>query len=254
MELYGFVLATLLVYNNSLVLLGPTAWGSGIGARKAFAIAVAAQLLGAATSTMPKLAVGTAEFIYIASLYAVLSLAKISVPISILSYSIHFPKLEAAALWLLSPLLAVATYIFCKAVRIGGAAAAPSLFAVMYVFGYNNVSLLVHSPLAAAAAVALGTYLGLGYSRWVMELAALRPRTTAAVNVTVAMAALLGILFSIPISFTLVAYSSMLAASYSQKMRVIKIEKFLKAYIGVLAALGASAIFPYLKPLLAPRA
>ncbi|MGC9130721.1 MAG: hypothetical protein ACP5H5_03945, partial [Pyrobaculum sp.] len=125
MELYGFVLATLLVYNNSLVLLGPTAWGSGIGARKAFAIAVAAQLLGAATSTMPKLAVGTAEFIYIASLYAVLSLAKISVPISILSYSIHFPKLEAAALWLLSPLLAVATYIFCKAVRIGGAAAAP---------------------------------------------------------------------------------------------------------------------------------
>ncbi|MGC9130720.1 MAG: hypothetical protein ACP5H5_03940, partial [Pyrobaculum sp.] len=154
---------------------------------------------------------------------------------------------------LLSPLLAVATYIFCKAVRIGGAAAAPSLFAVMYVFGYNNVSLLVHSPLTAAAAVALGTYLGLGYSRWVMELAALRPRTTAAVNVTVAMAALLGILFSIPISFTLVAYSSMLAASYSQKMRVIKIEKFLKAYIGVLAALGASAIFPYLKPLLAPR-
>jgi phosphate/sulfate permease len=124
----------------------------------------------------------------------------------------------------------------------------------MYAFGYNNVALLVHSPLTAAAAVALGTYLGLGYSRWVMELAALRPRTTATVNITVALAALLGIIFSIPISFTLVAYSSMLAASYSQKMRVIKIEKFLKAYIGVLAALGASAIFPYLKPLLAPLA
>lgn len=55
-----------------------------------------------------------------------------------------------------------------------------------------------------------------------MELAALRPRTTATINATVALAAHLGILSSIPISFTLVAYSSMLTASYSQKMRVIK--------------------------------
>lgn len=252
--IYGFVLTSLLVYNNSLVLLGPTAWGTGLGARRAVAVAVAAQLLGTYTSTLSQIRVGTPEFLYVATLYVFLSLAKISLPISVLSYSIHSPRPEAFALWMASPAASALTYPLCKLLRGGTALSALSLFVAMYAFGYNNIAIFAYNPLTTAAAVVLGTYFGAGLSRWVLEIAALRPRTTAAINLTVATAALIGTIFATPMSFTLVAYSAMLVASYSQQIRVIKIEKFAKAYLGILIAVAASLIFPALKPLLAPPA
>ncbi|MCX8137610.1 hypothetical protein [Pyrobaculum aerophilum] len=254
MELYGLILAALLIYNNSLVLLGPTAWGAGIGARKAFVIAAAAQLLGVLTSTMAQLPISLPEFLYIGALYLLLSLVKISLPISVIGYSIHAPRPEAVALWLLSPLVSVATVALCKTLKRGRPLAALSLFLVMYLFGFNNVALFTCDAALAAAAVVAGTYFGLGFSRWVIDIAALRPKTAAAVNLTVALGALAGILLSVPISFTLVAYSSILAASYSQGMRIIRVEKFAKAYLATLLALAAALIFPYLKSLLVPRA
>jgi phosphate/sulfate permease len=69
-------------------------------------------------------------------------------------------------------------------------------------------------------------------------------------NLSVAVSAFIGILAHIPISFTLVAYSAMLVASYSSAIRVVKIEKFLRAYLGIIATLLAALIFHVAEPLL----
>lgn len=249
-DIYAFVLALLLVYNNSLVLLGPTAWGTGVGPRKALAVAVVAQLLGAATSSMTPLRLDLAMFLYIALLYLLLSLAKISLPVSVVGYAISSFKPEAVVLWLTSPAVSLATYVWCRVLKRGGGLSLPSLFLVMYAFGYNNVALFSHNLILTASATALGTYLGLGFSRWVADLVALRSRTAVAINLSVAVGAFIGILAGIPISFTLVAYSAMLVASYSFSMRVVKIEKFVKAYLGIVAALLAAFIFHVAEPLL----
>ncbi|ACB40550.1 hypothetical protein [Pyrobaculum neutrophilum] len=251
-EIYAFILATLLIYNNSLVVLGPTAWGTGLGPRRSYAVAVAGQLLGVATSTMRPIHMGTAEFLYISFLYVAISAAKISLPISVAGYAISSLSPGAAAIWLTSPATSAATYALCRTRSIAKLAA-PSLLLVMYMFGYNNVALFNLNPALTAAAVLIGTYLGLGYSRWVVDIAALRPRTAASINLTASLGALLGTLANVPISFTLVAYSSMLVSAYTSNVRIIRARKFVKAYAGILIALLAASIFPYLKSLPLPH-
>jgi phosphate/sulfate permease len=118
----------------------------------------------------------------------------------------------------------------------------------MYAFGYNNVALFSRNIVLTASAIAMGTYLGLGFSRWAADLVALRQRTAVSINLSAATGALIGILAHIPISFTLVAYSAMLVASYSSAIRVVKIEKFLRAYLGIIAALLAALIFRAVEP------
>ncbi len=248
--IYATVLALLLVYNNSLVLLGPTAWGTGAGPKKALVVAVVAQMLGVATSSMTSLRLDLTTFLYIALLYLLLSLARISLPVSVVGYAISSFKPEAVVLWLTSPAVSLVAYIWCRLLKRGGDLPLPSLFLVMYAFGYNNVALFSHNLVLTALAVALGTYLGLGFSRWVADLVALRSRTAVAINLSVMVGAFIGTLAGIPISFTLVAYSAMLVASYSSSMRVLKIEKFVRAYLGIVAALLAAFIFHVAEPLL----
>jgi hypothetical protein len=247
-DIYAFILALLLIYNNSLVLLGPTAWGTGVGPRKALAVATVAQLLGVITSSMHPLQIGHATFLYIAVLYFLLSMAKISLPVSVVSYAISSFRPEAVALWLTSPTASLIAYMWCRLAKRSGALPLLSLFAVMYAFGYNNVALFSRNIVLTASAIAMGTYLGLGFSRWAADLVALRQRTAVSINLSVATGALIGILAHIPISFTLVAYSAMLVASYSSAIRVVKIEKFLGAYLGIIAALLAALIFRAVEP------
>jgi hypothetical protein len=242
-DIYASILALLLIYNNSLVLLGPTAWGTGVGPGKAFAVAVFAQLLGVITSSMAPLQIDHATFLYIAVLYFLLSLAKISLPVSVVSYAISSFRPEAVALWLASPAASLVAYIWCKLAKRSGALSLLSLFAVMYAFGYNNVAIFSRNIVLTTVAIAVGTYLGLGFSRWAADLVALRQRTALSINLSVAIGALVGILAKIPISFTLVAYSAMLVASYSSAIRIVKIEKFVRAYLGIVAALLAALIF-----------
>jgi len=247
-DIYAFILALLLIYNNSLVLLGPTAWGTGVGPRKALVVAAVAQLLGVATSSMHPLQIGHTTFLYIAVLYFLLSMAKISLPVSVVSYAISSLRPEAVALWLTSPAVSLIAYMWCRLAKRSGALSLLSLFAVMYAFGYNNVALFSRNIVLTASAIAMGTYLGLGFSRWAADLVALRQRTAVSINLSAATGALIGILAHIPISFTLVAYSAMLVASYSSAIRVVKIEKFLRAYLGIIAALLAALIFRAVEP------
>jgi hypothetical protein len=242
-DIYASVLALLLIYNNSLVLLGPTAWGAGVGPKKAFAVAVFAQLLGVITSSMALLQIGHTTFLYIAVLYFLLSLAKISLPVSVVSYAMSSLRPEAVALWLTSPAVSLIAYVWCRVAKRGGALSLLSLFAVMYAFGYNNVALFSRNIVLTAVAIVMGTYLGLGFSRWAADLVALRQRTAVSINLSVATGALIGILAKIPISFTLVAYSAMLVASYSSVIKIVKIEKFIRAYLGIIAALLVAFIF-----------
>jgi len=249
-DIYAFTLALLLVYNNSLVLLGPTAWGTGVGPRKAMTVAVIAQLLGTATSSMTPLRLDLITFLYIALLYVLLSLAKISLPLSVVGYAMSSLRPEAVMFWLTSPAVSLAAYVWCRLLKRVGGLPPLSLFLVMYAFGFNNVALFSHNPILTALAVTLGTYLGLGFSRWVADLVALRSRTAVAINLSVVAGASIGILAGIPISFTLIVYSAMLVASYSYSMRVVKIEKFIRAYLGIVAALLAAFIFHVAEPLL----
>ncbi|ABO09235.1 hypothetical protein [Pyrobaculum calidifontis] len=253
--IYPAVLAFLLAYNNSLVLLGPTAWGSGAGPRRSFAIALAGQMLGMATSNLQPLKIGTAEFFYISALYVALTAAKISLPVAVVTYAIHRPSLDAALFWLLSPAVALSAYAY---EAVGGRyTTLLTLFAVMYAFGYNNLALFAENYALTAVAAAAGTYLGLSYSRWVLDLAALRSKVANSVNLAAATAAALGTALGIPISFTLVAYSALLVTSLRHRIRVIKVEKFVKAYLSIAVAVVAAAIFPALRQLLqlqAPQA
>lgn len=249
-DIYTFLLALILIYNNSLVLLGPTAWGTGVGPRRSFIIAVAGQLLGISTSHMSHIHVETSEFLYIAALYTALSIAKISIPISIVGYAIYSLRPDAVILWLTSPTVSLIVFPLCKLLKRSDIMILPSLFLLMYVFGYNNVALFSRNIPLATLAVVVGTYLGLGFSRWVADLVALRPRTVVAINLATIIGAFIGISFNIPVSFTLVAYSAMLVASLSSSIRLIKIEKFVRTYVGIIIALIAAAIFPALKSLL----
>ncbi|MFN3804868.1 MAG: hypothetical protein ACK4SY_07415 [Pyrobaculum sp.] len=245
------------MYNNSLVLLGPTGWGTGVGPRRSFIVAVLGQALGAATSNMEPVSLGLEEFIYITALYLALSAAKISLPISVVSYAMSTYRVEAISLWLTSPLFAFFALAFCKVLKGGGGLSLPTLFVLMYLFGYNNLALFSHNLVTTVVAATIGTYMGLSYSRWVVDLVALRPRTTVSINLTMIVGALAASLIQVPLSFTLVAYSALLTASSRYKIRVIRIEKFIKAYIGIMLALFFASIFPFLKSLLqylAPQA
>ncbi|MEM4765335.1 MAG: hypothetical protein QW598_10600, partial [Pyrobaculum sp.] len=247
MDIYATVLAVLLIYNNSLVLLGPSAWGAGLGFRKAYLITLAGITLGAATSPLRPIQLGPAEFAYLTALYVSLTLLKISVPLAVAAYSITGLSAHSALLWITSPLFAAVTYPLCKLLKGGRRLTAPSLFLTAYLFGLNNVALFAKEPSSTLVATAAGAYLGLSLSKWVLDLAAVRPRTALAVNLTVAAAALAGALTHVPISFTLVAYSSLLAASSAYEIRIVKIERFVRAYLGVVAALASALIFPFLK-------
>jgi len=253
--IYSATLAFLLAYNNSLVLLGPTAWGSGVGPRRSFAIALAGQMLGMATSNLPPLKIDAAEFLYISALYVALTAAKISLPVAVVAYAIYKPSLDAAFFWLLSPAVALSAYIYGA---VGGRyTTLLTLFAVMYAFGYNNLALFAENYALTAVAAAAGTYLGLSYSRWVLDLVALRSRVVNSANLAAATAAALGTALGIPISFTLVAYSALLVTSLRCRIRVVKIEKFVKAYLSIAVAVVAAAILPALRQLLqlqAPQA
>lgn len=246
MEIY--ILVFLLVYNNSLVLLGPTTWGAGIKPKKSLAIATLGQISGVVTSNMTPLVLNFDEFLYIVTLYVFLSLAKISLPISIITYAMSIQRSEAVALWMLSPLFAVLTPAFCRLKN--NALAMPTLFAVMYMFGYNNIALLSHDLFLTTVATFLGTYFGLKYSRWVIDLTALKPATAISINLTIISGAVVGSIYKIPISFTLVAYSALLSASMQYVVKFVRFEKFVKAYLGILLTIVLVVIFPYLKSLL----
>ncbi|MFN7105287.1 MAG: hypothetical protein ACK4M3_01675, partial [Pyrobaculum sp.] len=139
---------------------------------------------------------------------------------------------------------------FCNMLKKGGRLPLPTLFVLMYLFGYNNLAIFSHNLIATAVASTIGTYIGLSYSRWVVDLVALKPRTTVSINLTIVVGALAASLIHVPLAFTLVAYSALLTTSLRYKIRVIRVEKFIKAYIGIALALFFASIFPFLKSLL----
>ena len=254
MEIYNVVLAVVLIYNNSLVLLGPTAWGTGVGPKRAFVMATLGQFLGAVSSNMPLLKIDLLEFLYITSIYTVLTYIKVSLPVAVVSYAVKEVRLDAVLFWLLTPLFALTSYVFCKTLRKGQFLPLVTLFLVMYMFGYNNVALFIRDPFIVVLTVLIGTYGGLYFSRWVLELAALRTRTVVSINLSVILSSLVATFFKIPISFTLVAYTSLFITSYTQRFRIIKAERFIKSYMGILIAVLAAAIFPALRSLLLQEA
>lgn len=244
MDLYAFILVTLLAYNNALVLLGPTAWGSGMGPRRVYVVAIIGQILGALTSPMPQIKLGPGEFVYLMALYLLMTALKISLPLSVASFAISTPRLDAMALWFGSPLAAIPVCLFRKMGRRG---VLTTLFLTMYLFGSNNIAIFSRDPIITTVAAAMGTYLGLGFSRWVLELVAFRGSDVAAINTAVIFAATVGIVAGIPISFTLVAYSAIFALSFCYKVKIIRFENMLKGYLGLVVALLTAFIYHALK-------
>ncbi|MCC6021252.1 MAG: hypothetical protein LM577_07805 [Thermoproteaceae archaeon] len=237
---YG--LAAVLVYNNSVVVLGPGAWSGGVGPRRALVAAVLGQLTGALTSHIERLRLGVHELVYVLALYAALTAAGVSLPLSVASFALTGLRPEAAALWLASPAFALVAYLLCKLPRVCRPAPMLSLLLASYAFGYNNIALFSTDPLLTAASILAGTYLGLRFSRRILLLVGLGARDVVAINLTLAIAAAVGSALAIPVSFTLVAYSAVLAASMSHRVRIIRAGELVRAYLGIVAAMAAALI------------
>ncbi len=235
-ELLTLALIFALVYNNALVVLGPSAWG-GITPRRALAIAIVSEAAGTFLSPMSPLRFKDLEYLTALLFYIAFTLAKISLPISIFLYSLKGLTAESLALWFGTPVLAFgAGYLAGRAVRPSLVLGYMTLIGVTFMFGMNNIAVVSKDPYVVIPIV-LGNYLGLGFSRWIVKLYAFSFSGAVAASASAALLAALGTAFNVPMSFTLLTYSTLLGAAASRRTRIIRVGDFLKALASILLAL-----------------
>ncbi|MEL9991571.1 MAG: hypothetical protein QXP98_06705 [Thermoproteus sp.] len=235
-EILQLLLTLALVYNNALVVVGPSAWG-GLGPRRALTIAVVFEVLGVFTSPMTPIPFDPTQYLVALLFYAVFTAAKISLPISIFLYSLKGLTPLALLLWFGTPIIAFAVgYMMSRSLRPSLAFGYLVLAGIAFMFGANNIAFITKSPYVVAPIV-VGNYLGLWFSRWIVKLYAFSTSGAVAANTSAALLAALGTGFKIPMSFTLLIYSTLLGSAASRKMRIVRISDFLKALSSILVAL-----------------
>lgn len=241
-QLYSSALAALLTYNNSLILLGPTAW-SGVGPRRALLVALAGLALGTATSPLRPVELDTPLFLYVLVTYLAFSAVRLALPLSVMTYASRHMGPTELAMWLISPALAAAATCSTYALRgLLSPLRLPSLFLLWLLFGQNNLAVL-GSWLPTVAGASVGVLFGLGFSRWSLDLLALSGRAVVVVNLSVSLASAMGNLLGVPLSFTLMAYASLTAAALLHGIRLARWRKLAGGYLALLLALALAALF-----------
>jgi len=133
-------LAFALVYNNALVVLGPSAWG-GVQPDRALILATASEIAGTFLSPMSPLRFSPPEYLAALLFYAAFTAARISLPISVFLYSLRGLTATSLALWFGTPALAFTVgYFAARLVRPSLALGYVVLFAVSFMFGANNIA------------------------------------------------------------------------------------------------------------------
>ncbi len=235
-EALTLALAFALVYNNALVVLGPSAWG-GVQPDRALILATASEIAGTFLSPMSPLRFSPPEYLAALLFYAAFTAARISLPISVFLYSLRGLTATSLALWFGTPALAFTVgYLAARLVRPSLALGYVVLFAVSFMFGANNIA-FVDKDVYVVAAIFLGNYLGLRFSRWIMKLYAFSFSGAVSASASAAALAALGIAFGIPMSFTLLIYSTLLGSAASRRMRIIRPADFIKALASITSAL-----------------
>ncbi|MEZ0247887.1 MAG: hypothetical protein ABWJ97_01320, partial [Thermoproteus sp.] len=235
-EALQLLLTFALVYNNALVVLGPSAWG-GLQPRRAFVVAVVFEVLGVFASPMAPLPFDSTQYLVALLFYAAFTAARTSLPISIFLYSLKGLTPLALLLWFGTPAVAFAVgYFMGRGLRPSLTFGYFVLAGIAFMFGANNIAFITKSPYVVVPIV-VGNYLGLWFSRWIVKLYAFSTSGAVAANTSAALLAALGTGFKVPMSFTLLIYSTLLGSATSRKMRIIKISDFLKALTSILTAL-----------------
>ncbi len=235
-ELLTSLLAFALVYNNALVVLGPSAWG-GVQPDRALILATVSEIAGTFLSPMSPLNFSASEYLAALLFYVAFTAAKISLPISVFLYSLRGLTTTSLLLWFGTPALAFAVgYLAAKLVRPSLALGYVVLAAVSFMFGVNNIA-FVDKNIYVVAAILLGNYLGLRFSRWIVKLYAFSFSGAVAASVSAAVLAAVGTAFNVPMSFTLLTYSTLLGSAASRRMRIIRIVDFIKALASITSAL-----------------
>jgi len=247
------VLVFVLVYNNSLVILGPSVW-NGVNKRLSILISTVGQIMGLFTSFMKPIKLDFITDTLLLAYYFVFNLFRLSLPISIFVYSVKLLSLRALLLWLTTPLISMAlTPLFMRVFRSSARLHFVALFITSWLFSANNISVLTTDEVPKTVyllAIIAGVALGVRFSSWILELYGVSQRASSTANASTSLMAFVGTLFQIPMSFTLLVYSSLIGASAFYKIRIVKICGFIKAYLAVLFAVILAFITPSLVQLL----
>ena len=247
MEPWAAALLTfLVVVNNSLVLMGPSAW-SGFGARRAAAIYAAFSSAGALTPWMPRVEVGLGAVVFAVTMYVVFLFARVSIPLSVLVYAMGGAGPSAVAAWLASPIPAmVVAPLVARRPRLARVAVAPLLASASFAFGANNLAMFVHDGVSAASVIAAdvaASAIGARYSVWIAEAVGVGRVVASATNASIMAGVLMGMAIGVPMSVTLLAYSALLSLAATSPLRITKVGRLVSAYVALLAAIAASQVY-----------
>lgn len=225
-----------LVYNNALVVLGPTVW-SGLNPRRALVIAIAAEIAGTFLSPMRTVHFQTDYYIVSLVFYLIFTYVKISLPISVFLYSLRGLTAQSLGLWFGTPVPAFAVgYLISRTLRPSMVLGYLVLVLVSFMFGANNIA-FVNKSLYVVVPIAVGNYLGLSFSRWIVRLYAFSFSGAISASLAAAALAALGTALEVPMSFTFLTYSTLLGAAAARRPRIIRVYDFLKALSSILLAL-----------------
>ncbi len=235
-ELLALALVFALVYNNALVVLGPLAWG-GMTPRRTLIIATISEIAGTLLSPMSPLKFGQSEYLAALVFYAAFTSIKISLPISIFLYTLKGLTVESIALWFGTPVLAFGLgYLAGRAMKPSIVTGYVMLIANTFMFGVNNIAVIA-KDVYVIVPIVLGNYLGLGFSRWIIRLYAFSFSGAVSASASASLLAIVGTAFKVPMSFTLLVYSTLLGTAASRRVRIVKIWDFMKALTSILLAL-----------------
>lgn len=225
-----------LVYNNSLVVMGPLAWG-GVSPRRALPLMIIAESAGALLSPMRPMAFSTPYYAAALAFYLAFTLAKVALPISVFLYALRGLNAIALAIWFgTAPAAALAGYALGRGLRPSQTLALLILAAVGFMFGANNIAFINDTPWALLPIV-LGNVLGVRFSRWIIKLYAFSFSGALSASASATLIAVLGTAFGVPISFTFATYSTLLGAAAARRLRIIRLSDFLRAIAAITAAL-----------------
>lgn len=226
-----------LVYNNSLVVVGPLAWG-GLTPQRVLPVIIIAELVGTFATPMRAVIFPTPYYAAALGFYLAFTAAKISLPISVFLYSLRGPNAAALTLWFgTAPAAFSLGYAAAKWLRPNVALGLLLIFAVGYMFGANNIAFITASPLAAVPVV-LGNLLGLRYSRWIVRLYAFSLKGAVSASAASSIIAAAGTAFGVPISFTFATYSTLLGSAAARRIKIIRIGDFVRALLAISLALA----------------
>ena len=247
MEAWGAAaLAFLVVLNNSLVLMGPSAW-SGFGARRAAAIYAAFSSAGALMPWMPRVDIGLSALAFTIAIYVAFLFARVSVPLSVLVYAVGGVGPHAIAAWLASPIPAmVVAPLVARRPRFARAAVAPLLAAASFAFGANNLALFVDDEASAVSVVAAdlaASALSSRYSVWITEAVGVGRVIASATNASIIAGVALGMAIGVPMSITVLAYSALLSLAATSPLGITRVGRLARAYAALLVAVAASQAY-----------